>query len=185
MPVERGSCPVCGAPLPSKRAKYCSRACVSRARQHYKICKACGRAFPSPPSDKTVTCSPACFRAYAVVRNTGKSSDWSPGARARASQRGQTPNLLMGTPAAQESPKSGRFDTNINAKEWELLSPGGDRYRLRNLKNWIRGHRDLLGTAEGDHAAALAYKGFQHVRRRDTASWHGWTILSVKNSPEG
>lgn len=185
MPVKRGNCPVCGAQLSSNRAKYCSRACMARAHQHYKICKACGKRFPCPPSDKTVTCSRDCLRAYAIIRNTGKPSDWSPGAKARASKRGQTPNLLMGTPSAQESPKSGRFDTNINAKEWELLSPEGERYRLRNLKNWIREHHDLLGIAEGDRAAALAYKGFQHVRRRDMLSWHGWTILSVKNPPEG
>lgn len=37
---------------------------------------------------------------------------------------------------AKRSPKSGRFETNVNAKEWHLVSPEGKHYQFRSLNCW-------------------------------------------------
>mgnify|MGYP000311522779 CR=1 FL=1 len=48
--------------------------------------------------------------------------------------QGKTANLALGTPAAQKSPKSGKFLTNINAKDWHLISPDGKEYKFESKR---------------------------------------------------
>ena len=49
-----------------------------------------------------------------------------------------------GTPAAQKSPKSGKFLTNVNAKDWHLISPDGKEYKFHSLNFWLRENGDKL-----------------------------------------
>lgn len=81
-----------------------------------RICVICGNPFECYPSDNRVTCSKDCSRERQrrIVRQ--RPVQWGPEARARASARGQTDNLKMGRAAAQASPKTGRFETNQEAK---------------------------------------------------------------------
>lgn len=100
----------------------------------------------------------------------------------KAKERGFTDNLKKGTPAARSSPKSGRFETNVSAKEWILLSPEGTEYKCRNLKNFIRTNPVLFGIdGSDDKAVERVAAGFRtikgnilHSRRGQT--YHGWTV---------
>lgn len=44
--------------------------------------------------------------------------------------------LKLGTPASLQSPKSGRFFTNVNAKEWILIYEFGRVHHVMNLLEW-------------------------------------------------
>ena len=103
-----------------------------------KICVVCGRSFGCPPSSKKITCSPECSRIRKRQSHIGKQNRWNGDSRERLKNLGQTKNLKMGTAAAKCSPRSGRFETNINAKNWHLISPDGKHYRFKSLNFWLR-----------------------------------------------
>ena len=42
------------------------------------------------------------------------------------------------TEAAKKSPKSGRFESNVSAIDWHLVSPDGIHYQFHSLRNWLR-----------------------------------------------
>lgn len=103
-----------------------------------KICVVCGRSFDCSPSSKKITCSPGCSRIRKHQTHIGKKNQWSEESRERLKKLGQTENLKTGTAAAKCSPRSGRFETNINAKNWHLISPDGKHYRFKSLNFWLR-----------------------------------------------
>lgn len=91
-------------------------------------CVICGKPFKCYPSDNKVTCSNACRRERQRRIAKEKPVQWSKAAKARASARGKTANLMLGTSAAQQSPIAGRFETNQEAKIWILIDPAGDEH---------------------------------------------------------
>lgn len=143
-----------------------------------KECVVCGAEFEAPPSSKKITCSPRCSSTRKRETHLGKRHPWSDDARARLAARGQTRNLAKGTPAAQQSPIAGPFETNREAKIWRLLSPTGERYEVRNLALFCREHPELFGDEP-----ELAYAGLRQVQawlqgktRRRVSQWKGWTL---------
>lgn len=149
-----------------------------------KICVVCGKPFKCPPSDKTVTCSSECSRIHRSQVHRGVSNRWNAEAKARKSAEGETDNLRMGTPAAQRSPKSGRFETNISAQHWIAKSPEGVTYEFTNLMLWAREHTDLFGKPAGDRSARQIAGGFYTAKRaiegkpgQRTPSYMGWKII--------
>jgi hypothetical protein len=152
-----------------------------------KRCVVCGGAFTAPPSSKRITCSRACSSARKSDTHRGQSNTWSPTARARAAARGQTPNLRRGTPAAQESPIAGPFETNQEAKVWSLRSLAtGERYDVRNLALWCREHEDLFWPDDWERA----YAGLRQVQawlmghtRRKVSRWKDWTLDAPAEPP--
>ncbi|MGO0058670.1 hypothetical protein ACTID9_01155 [Brevibacillus fluminis] len=116
----------------------------------------------------------------------GKGKQWGEASKKALAERGQTPNLKKGTPAAQRSPKSGPFETNRNALIWTIRSPEGATYTFRNLNLWLRENADVLpGTV--DQARA----GFGQIKRsrlgktkRPVGSWKGWTLVCWEKPDE-
>ena len=103
--------------------------------------------------------------------------------RVHAKQRGFTDNLRRGTPAAQASPKAGRFTTNSSAKAWTLISPDGRRFECTNLNNWIRQNIDLFGCELKDENVYRISAGFRTVKRniklnKSGQTYKGWTLES-------
>lgn len=101
----------------------------------------------------------------------------------RARQRGFTDNLRRGTPAAQASPKAGRFSTNSSAKSWTLISPDNRRFECTNLNNWIRQNIDLFGCELKDENVYRISAGFRTVKRniklnKSGQTYKGWTLES-------
>lgn len=144
-----------------------------------KICLNCGKWFKCPPSDKTVTCSTSCSSRHRRRKHYGKRNRWCDQSRQMLSERGQTANLKLGTPAAQLSPKSGPFETNQNAKAWIVISPHGEPYEVRNLALWCRENESLFGP----DSARTAYAGLRQVKawlmgrkKRMVSQWKGWSL---------
>lgn len=123
-----------------------------------KTCVVCGKTFPCFPSDKTVTCGKECSRIYRSRMHTGLPNKWSEESRTRKAAQGKTANLALGTPAAQKSPKSGKFLTNVNAKDWHLISPDGKEFK--NVSTGLSGaKRAMLGRNYG----CCTYKGWKVI----------------------
>ena len=153
-----------------------------------KRCVVCGKPFSAPPSSKKCTCSAQCSTARKQLSHQGKHNQWSEDARARLSQKGKTPNLQLGTEAAQKSPLAGRFETNQEAKIWTLITPTGDEIVVRNLLLWARIHTDLFDKPPGDRSANQIAHGFaaiaqtlRNTRKSPAHTYFGW---SLKGPPE-
>ena len=154
-----------------------------------KNCVICGASFKASPTDKKVTCGkPACIWENKSRTHAGKSPHpWSKEARRRKSAQGQTPNLRLGTPAAQLSPIAGPFETNQEAKFWWIVSPDGKHYHIRNLLKFCRDHPDLFAPEPWQNA----YAGLRQIqawlmrrKKRKVSQWKGWTLERAAVSPE-
>ncbi len=93
-----------------------------------------------------------------------------------------------GTAAAKASPKSGRFTTNINAKDWHLISPEGKHYYFRSLNFWLRENCRKLFGCEPDsweyinvasrlRNAKCAVLG----RKYPCCTYKGWQVIPINN----
>ena len=146
-------------------------------------CIICGTMFNKSPSDNVLTCSPECSRRRRSEALTGHSvsDETRHKISSAATERGFTENLAKGTPAARNSPKGGRFDTNASAKSWTLTSPDGRQFTCTNLNNWIRTHADLFGTEPTDDNVRRVSAGFRVIKRnikrnRGGQTYKGWRI---------
>ena len=114
--------------------------------------------------------------------------------RKKISEKAKSPERLpqqqesakKATAAAQKSPLSGRFETNINAKEWVLMDPTGKTYKCTNLRNWIRNNIKLftdIENAEDDqkivdrisHGLGTAKKNT--IAGKSGTTWYGWSVI--------
>ncbi len=148
-----------------------------------KKCIVCGKEFKAPPSAKKVTCSKACLKIRRSQINRGKKMSETAVERmsAWAKSQGFTDNLKKGTQAAMASPKSGRFDTNINAKDWILISPFGETYKCHSLINFIRKNPQLFDIDGSDEEVNRVAAGIRSIKgnmkhNRRGHSYHGWTL---------
>lgn len=146
-----------------------------------KKCVICGKEFKCSPSDKKVTCSKECSQINKSKTHKGKRNVWSKESRQRLKEKGQTENLKKGTEAAQKSFKSGRFETNVNAKIWVLTSPEGKEYVVKNLSRWARENCELFGFYNTEYNAVkissglkLAKYGGDGKEYANAAMYKGW-----------
>jgi len=116
--------------------------------------------------------------------------------RATYSNKGKSnPNLSHGavnqplaTEGAKSSVKSGRFDTNIHAKNWVLVSPDDKTYRATNLHHFVRENPHLFNESDvtwkrkggkrgtgGEYCNATA--GLSNIRGGKTEAWKGWRLI--------
>lgn len=97
-------------------------------------------------------------------------------------------NQPLATKAALQSPISGRFDTNLHAKEWVLMSPDHKVYRIKNLHNFVRKNPHLFNEFDvtwkrkgggrgtgGEYCNATA--GLSNVRSGKSSAWKGWRLI--------
>lgn len=98
---------------------------------------------------------------------------------------------IKATKSAQKSPKSGKCETNIHAKEWRLVSPDGQVFEIRNLYQFVRDNPHLFSLLDtawkrtsgkrgtgGEYCNATA--GLLNVTSKKTKSWKGWHISTIK-----
>lgn len=157
-----------------------------------KRCMVCGKEFQASPSDKIVTCSKECLKIRRSQINRGKKMSETAVERmsARAKSRGFTENLKKGTQAAMASPKAGRFETNVSAKSWILVSPSGERYECRNLMCFIRKNPHLFCIdGSNDDEVRRISAGFRTIKgnmkhNRRGHSYHGWTLELTSEKEE-
>lgn len=143
------------------------------AASNLKTCPICGRQFPCPPSDKTVTCSPACSRIHRSRMHKGKRNVWPEESKARVRLNGRSVNLLLGTAAAQASPRSGAYVTNVSARHWILKAPDGMTYEFDNLNEFIRRHPEWFVNPRSARSALTAVA----TGKRNVGQYKGWQVL--------
>lgn len=150
-------------------------------------CAICGKKFKCAPSDKTVTCSKGCSIANKRKTHLGKRNVWNEESKKHLSQKGKTKNLEFGTGAAKQSPKSGRFETNVNAIEWHLISPEGEHFFFRSLNNWLRENGEKYFGCEPDSAQYKNVRsGLSGAKRAmlggkyGCTTYKGWQALPVE-----
>lgn len=181
----------------STKSCGCYQAFKGRVSRNIKICVECGRPFECPPSEGTVTCSPECRRIHAKKRQTGvkRSEETRAKISNAAKERDMTDLQAIGTEAAKASPKSGRFETNINAKDWHLVSPEGRHYRFHSLNFWLREHcREFFGCEPDSRGYANARSGLCNAKRaalgkisdgqRPCCTYKGWQVIPVDEDPQ-
>lgn len=151
-------------------------------KRNFKTCPVCGRSFPCPPSDKTVTCGKECSRIHRSLAHKGVSNVWSQDSREKLSAMDRTDNLAKGTPAALKSPKSGHYETNVNAKHWHIVSPDGKHYQFTNLNLWADNNYTLFGFCKPEDARKVS-AGIKLAKRTaegkkvTSSTYKGWRVI--------
>ena len=156
-----------------------------------KKCVVCGTEFRCPPSAKKVTCSKECSRIRKRETHKGKKNIWSEESKRELAERGETENLKLGTKAAKKSPKSGRFETNVNAIDWHLISPEGAEYKFHSLNFWLRENcRDLFGCEPDSREFNNVRSGLSGAKRAmkggtyGSTTYKGWKCLPCEEEEE-
>lgn len=157
-------CPVCGINKLGRNKHTCSRACYAKYKTMTKVCVLCGKEFPDPACNDTVTCSPECSSEHRrQLHQSGKYA----GALEKAHE------------VAKTHPLTGRFETHINAKTWRIQAPDGQIYECRNLKLWLEEHQEML-----DGTVRQAWDGIAKIkhsmlgkRKNKSYQWKGWRLL--------
>ncbi|OOR90252.1 hypothetical protein B0181_04965 [Moraxella caviae] len=96
----------------------------------------------------------------------------------------------LATAAAKISPKSGRYETNVNAKRWLIISPSGQRFEFSNLQHFVRNHPELFAKADtvwkrqgGKRGTGGEYcnasNGLAQAARLNIG-WKGWQAKIIK-----
>lgn len=175
-------CVICGneftvAPSMAEKFSTCSAACRAEysrrrtterrsAEKIWKKCAVCGRLFTSPPSATVTTCRRReCTRAARSLRAVERVETHIPEMQAG----------LASSPICQPD------ERHHNAREWRLRAPDGTVYQFRNLRHFVRTHRELFSDDELETIKSGVCKAaFYLGRLRPTLSshlqsWHGWT----------
>lgn len=158
-------------------------------KRNYKTCIICGIKFPCPQSSKKVTCSKECQKIYAVKRNTGRI--FSDEAKKKISEKAKERDLSELQPiaveAAKRSPNSGRFETNINAKDWHLISPEGKHYYFHSLNYWLRENGlELFGCMPDSREYNNVRSGIANAKRAamgkkyPCCTYKGWKVIPTE-----
>lgn len=154
---------------------------MPKQEKNIKTCAVCGKPFPCSPSDKTVTCSKACSKVWRSRVHIGKRNAWNSASREKLREQGQTENLKTGTAAALLSPKSGPFETNINAKHWVLKAPDQTIHEFDNLSLFIREHPDWFPNPK---SARTALSGIATGRIKNLSQYKGWQVIGQREKQE-
>lgn len=182
---------VSGQMLKSGRTKSCGcyQAFKGKAERNIKFCVECGKPFECPPSEETVTCSLECRRIHAKRRQTGvkRSEETRKKISAAAQGRDMADLQRIAVEAVKASPKSGKFETNINAKDWHLISPEGKHYRFHSLNFWLREHcREFFGCEPDSRGFINAASGLRGAKRAmlggkyPCCTYKGWQVVPVE-----
>lgn len=156
-------------------------------------CVICGKEFECYKSDNKSTCSASCRSEYAKRRATGRI--WTQEARKKMSKAAQGRNMKAmqekATKAAQKSPKSGRFETNINAKNWHLVSPTGIHYEFRSLNYWLRKNcKELFGIEPDSREYRNTRSGLSGAKRGSmggrysSCQYKGWHVIPTNDDSQ-
>lgn len=152
-----------------------------------RTCVICGREFTCSPSDKIVTCSPACRseRARRAVLKRGPITYTEEmRQRRREDPRAQSHIKTMqpiAVAAAQQLPGNQRGIQNRTSKLWLLVDPDGAKHAAININEFIRAHAEDFGIrADDDRAVHNVYSGFVHVSRTLAGRHKGRPVTTCK-----
>lgn len=160
-----------------------------------KHCIICGAAFKSPPSDKKVTCSPACRSIRAAQSARTVKRTWNQEAKSRRATDSTMIEHMehlqpIGVAAALALPEGQRGEQNRESKTWELIDPEGNHIIVKNLLDWSRKNYTLFEPVDTDpeKAAMRISSGFKAIassmrgvksRQRPASTYKGWSLATL------
>ncbi len=173
-----------------KKGRVISCGCCKESKERWtrnkKTCVICGKEFESPPSDRTVTCSKGCSAEHHRRIKSEKEVPLSVRQKISESAKGRDMSLIQkaGTEAAKESPNSGRFETNVNAIDWHLISPDNKHYYFKSLNNWLRENcEELFGCKPDSRECKNVASGLRGAKRAmlgknyGCCTYKGWQVI--------
>lgn len=100
-------------------------------------------------------------------------------------------NQPLATEAAKASPRSGKFETNIHAKKWRIVSPSNQIFIVRNLYQFVRDNGELFLPQDvifkrqgGKRGTGGEYCNATSGLRQAASSgrlWKGWKCKQIKD----
>lgn len=100
-------------------------------------------------------------------------------------------NQPLATKAAKTSPKAGKFETNIHAKKWQIVSPSNQIFIVRNLYQFVRDNGELFLPKDvifkrqgGKRGTGGEYCNATQGLRQAASSgqlWKGWKCKQIKD----
>lgn len=163
-------------------------------QKNIKTCVECGAKFYSPPSAKTVTCSLECRRRHAQKTHMGHEvlSETRQRISAAGKLRDMSELQKIALEAAKNSPNSGRFETNVNAIDWHLISPEGKHYYFHSLSHWLRQNvKELFGCEPDSREYNNVRSGLTGAKRAmmgkkyPCCTYKGWRVQPTKDDNDG
>ena len=170
--------------------------CGRQSRKTTKYCIICGKPFTeiSSRAKNKVTCSPECQakRIGAMKHGCIPSKE----ARKKMSEAHKNENVYKhldevrgdSTKALLKDPRYGRFETNVHAIRWHLVSPDGETFRFRNLNQWLRtvGSRYFDLDDSGPKFNKVRDR-LQHVKWKTKKTgrqqhYRGWAVVPVEKT---
>lgn len=89
------------------------------------------------------------------------------------------------TAHARASKKAGKFETNIHAKKWRIISPDNRIFIATNLYNFVRTNAtlfnpsDIIWKSSGGGEYCNATAGLLNISAGKTKSWKGWKLEKI------
>ena len=166
----------------------CYQASKGRRIRAKRKCIICGKQFDCPPSGTTVTCSYKCRVKYASNRAMGHKAAKETREKISAAAKGRDLSQLQpaAVEAAKSSPNSGRFETNVNAVDWHLISPDGKHYYFRSLNFWLR-ENGLFGCEPDSREFNNVRSGLSGAKRAmlgktyGSTTYKGWRVIPTES----
>jgi hypothetical protein len=100
-------------------------------------------------------------------------------------------NQPLATAAARVSRKSGKFESNIHAKKWRIVSPSNQIFIARNLYQFVRDNSDLFLPKDvifkrrcGKRGTGGEYCNATSGLLQAASSgrhWKGWTCMKIED----
>ncbi len=179
--LKRGAVKSCG----------CLAAHNGKLRRNERVCVICGERFPASPSSQNVTCSDACKRMYNSRNHKGMKHTEE--TRKKLSEYWRSSEYMKevqrkATESAKKSPKAGKFETNVHAVDWHIVSPDGTHYQIHSLNNWLRENcREKFGCEPDSKQFSNVISGFSRAKRsalgkipesqRPCLTYKGWQVI--------
>lgn len=94
----------------------------------------------------------------------------------------------LGTEKAKQSPKAGRFETNIKSKVWTVKDPNNKTHTFTNLLHFVRQNPHLFDPADTvwrkkkngvEWCRASSGIGGLASKSNQAHQWKGWKLVSV------
>ena len=89
---------------------------------------------------------------------------------------------------SKQSAKSDRFETNINAIDWHLISPEGKHYHCDSLHHWLRENCSELFGVEPDSKEFINIRsGLSNAKRAMlggsymTTTYKDWRVIPTED----
>ena len=163
----------------------------SRKALRPRVCPVCRVTFEAPANSTRYACTAPCAASLHAQAMASIDEMWTgEGRKVRIARERRERGLRLqpvGVAAAKLSPRSGRFETNVNASIWIVIDPTGYRRKVRNLRLWCSKNEDLFAP----HDWRDAYAGLRQVAKwlRGTAdeqisTWRGWTLADIPTPPD-